>query len=722
MSKLIFAASQAILEQQITGITNVNASSNPSYRSIAITDDGYFYTHGRKFRLYKVTSQGVEGLSLSWSNADGKLQLTDGNTVVASIDAVHTILGDSIITATRDGQDFGKYTITHAQPATSPAGSYGSAATLDTVSIPSITVDAYGHITAATGVSVDATKVKGSAIASDDNNTYSIIGVNGATIQAPKYFATTYLDKTGAIYEQGTSLANKYAAKQYATNSVNGTVLLSDATNSELNAAEGHTAATPLAVKNALTAANQYADSLFSKNDAMLLVGTVDHTGVFKSHNSDLFPSIIDNTTNITALDYKAGYTFKITDSGSLSIGDTGYVVTFTVEPGDVLLCVADKNSNIRGNDFTVIQNNIDGSVVSANALTGVLYGTGTRSISALANPESTKYLRYTVTNNEGALEWVDSSAGWRTFYNGSTSGTAIQNKNIIMTAASGNDTVNPLVITFDNTGTNGTITYTINPKAIIKGAASKLTIKQGDTKFEYDTTDAKTLNVDSILTLASSNSVWTLGHATSGVTADTTAKVRKTKIDSYGHVTYQEEVNAMSNPYALYTATGGTVVNLSYDGSARFGYNFIADTDVTITPTIRNTENGFNYESGSKTAGIDLKFGITHKYRPISILKAPVGNADPVTIDVLATATSNALVLKEGTHVTISKDANDNVEISSSWRPVSVYALNNGALAQGSLDNTSSLVFSNDFLVDNGELAIYWTEIDANGTITYSK
>jgi len=77
------------------------------------------------------------------------------------------------------------------------------------------------------------------------------------------------MDRSGnfrakTIYEDGDKLEDKYAAKQQATDEVTGTVLLSDAINSSLNAVSGKTAATPLAVKNAIDAANRYAEDLFT--------------------------------------------------------------------------------------------------------------------------------------------------------------------------------------------------------------------------------------------------------------------------------------------------------------------------------------------------------------------------------------------------------------------------------------------------------------------------
>lgn len=722
MGKLIFAASSTILEQQYPGVVGSNANA-AGYLSISITDDGYFYTHGQKFRLYKVVNNVVEGLSMQWATGSGNLQLLDGSTELASVAVVGNILGDSIITATRDSNDAKKYTLTHKQPQNLTAASYGANSALNSIAMPTLTVDSYGHVTAISTITIDATKVKAAAL-TNENGYYYLIGTTGTDIQQPKYNSNIKIDKDGnllatAIYENGTLLSNKYAAKQQATDTLTGTVMLSDAIDGTSDAETGHTAATPLAVKNAIEAANTYAKTLFSENDALVFVGTINATGVFQSHNSQILENVIDNTTTINSASfpYKAGYTMKFTQAGTLVLGEAGYQVTFNVEPGDVLLCINDKGNTFSGSDFTVIQNNIDGALTSAALLNGLLYASNSRSVNSLAFPvDGDGYLKFNATSE--VLEWVANSALWRTFYNGSTSGSTISNKNIILKSATNTSTTDPLVITFGTESGQGTITYTINPKAIANSALENLTLVQNSTQFEYNAATAKSLTIGVGLVLSQVSDVWKLDHATH--TQVSTAKLGAITTDTYGHITSFSEVTSLKNPNALYVGVGGTVTTLSYDGSAKVGYNFIAGTDVSITPAYRNADSGMVYSGSDKTAVIDLTIGFTHKYRPVSILKPSA--SDYAETSILTNTSSGTLKLRQGTHVTLTDVSNGVIDIASSWRSVYVYTPGASGLTQGQLGDASSLVFSQDFIVSNDELGLCWTEIDASGNITYVK
>ena len=585
MGKLIFAASSTILEQEFPGVIGSNASAE-GFLSISITDDEYFYTHGQKFTLYKVINNTVEGLGLSWAASSGKLQLTDGNTQLAAISVVGNIIGDSIITATRSSSDEKAYTITHKQPENLVAATYGSNTPLNTAKIPQITVDSYGHITAIQDLTLDATKVKAAALTNEAAD-YYLIGVSSTNVEQPKYSSTIKINKDGKlyaaeIYENGTSLVNKYAAKVEATDVLTGTVKLSDAIDGTQDAETGHTAATPLAVKNAIESANSYAEQLFSENDALIFVGTITASGTFVSHNSAILNNVIDGTTTInsSSFPYKAGYTMKFTQAGNLVLGEPGYQVTYTVEPGDILLCINDKGSTFKGSDFTVIQNNIDGALTSADVLNGILYANNSRNIESLSFPtDGDGYLKFNASSE--TIEWVAKSTLWRTFYQGSTSGSTISNKNIILKTVTGTGTTDPLLISFGTEGANGTITYTINPKAIVSNASEKLKLVQNSTEFEYNSTTEKILNIGSALTLNLNNDTWTLDHATH--TQVSTAKLGKITTDAYGHVTSFAEVTSLPNPNSLYIGVNGEVTDLSYNGSAKVGYNFKAGTDVTI-------------------------------------------------------------------------------------------------------------------------------------------
>lgn len=742
MSKLIYSATSTVLENNLSGVYQTGSqidASLPGYRVIAFTGDGYLYTHGQKFRIYKIVNNVASGLSLGW-DSNGLLNLLDGQVSLSTIAVVGELEGDNIISVARgQNANYKKYTLTHAQPQTSPAGSYGGVTNASSVNVPSITVDAYGHITAASNVSLDATKVKASVIGNNDSNHYSIIGVNGATIQSPQYFANTYIDKDGAIYENNQALSAKYAAKQTANASNTGTVKLSDAIDggavtvndvtTYLDVNNG-TAATPYAVKLAIDEAKSYASGLFASNDALVFIGTINDRGVFTSHNNTLLPGVINNQTTISQIAYKAGYTAKLTNSGDLVIGTDTYAVTFPVEIGDVLVCVSDYNTTVKGSDFTVIQGNLDGTLTSADVLDGILIADNSRSVSSYAYPSSDDKI---LGGTSSGLSWLDYSDIWRTFYANDTNGTTISNKDIIIAAATGNGTTDPLTVSFDTSGTQATIKYTIHPKAIASSTTTSLILKKGSTEFEYDPTEdtdtTLTIGGGINLTETTENQVTTyiLSHPTSAQEAISTAKLGKITTDSYGHITGLTEVTSLKNPNALYIATSnsqGTTVQTSatYDGSEVIGYNFKAGTDVTITAASKTNANGIEYTNGNYAKGIELTFGITHKYRPISIQKKS-GSNYAEAISILSNDSSGTLTLKEGSNITLTNSSGTlTIDAANTWRPVSLYAVNeqHTVVTQGVVTDGSTLIFNQDLVADGGSLGICWTEVDDQGNITY--
>lgn len=725
MSKLIFSSSSSVLEEQFRGI-NGGGSSSPGYYSIAFTGDGYLYTHGCKFRIYKIVNEVAQGLGLSFNNSNGQLMLTDGATQLAAVQVVGTISGDAIITATRASGDAKSYTLTHAAPnnLSYDGVTYGSipvannVATLNAVNLPSIILDAYGHITAASNVTLDVTKVKGTLLTNELDNFY-VLGASGNSIQSPSYIDTIYFNKDGTfkaslIYEGNDKLEDKYAAKQNATNSSVGTVYLSDAIDGTADAESGYTAATPLAVSSAVASANRYAEDLFTQNDALVFIGTITSSGVFKSHNERILPNVVNNTTTITAqtFDYRAGYTMKFTDSGTITLGTGANAVEFTVEPGDVLLAINDKNQVYKGSDFTVIQNNISGGLVSATDLNGIVTGSGTRTLSAFAYPDSgTPVLQY----NNG-LQWAAVNSLWRTIYD--VNSNSIQDKNIVLKTATGNGTQTPLTVTFGTEGSNATITYTLHPAAIVAGAAHNLTITQSSTQFVYAPGTGADLVIGAGLKLTSStsgdNTTYTLNHP-AATNVYSTGVLGTVTTDSYGHVTSITQVTSLQNPESLYIGTASQAYG-SYKGDSKLGLTFSGNTDVTVTPQVFNEVSGMVYDTNKRTASVNFDIAITHRYRPINII-----DTENTTTNVLIDSSATALSLKEGTHITLS-NSSGTVTINAAWREVDLYTVTQNTLAQGTLADTSALIFGSDFLADSNGLGICWTEIDTNGNITYVK
>ena len=68
MSKLIYSPTSSLMEGTYAGIKNTDQAVNPVYRAIAFTGDGYLYTHGKKFRLFNVANDVIEGLSFQVEN------------------------------------------------------------------------------------------------------------------------------------------------------------------------------------------------------------------------------------------------------------------------------------------------------------------------------------------------------------------------------------------------------------------------------------------------------------------------------------------------------------------------------------------------------------------------------------------------------------------------------------------------------------------------------
>ena len=91
MGKLIFADSVANLKSKLP---NWNVSTDPSYYSIAFTEDGYLLTHGKQFALTIIGDNTADAVKLALSNDKSQLLLT-GNNMEGSIVKlpVYSILG-----------------------------------------------------------------------------------------------------------------------------------------------------------------------------------------------------------------------------------------------------------------------------------------------------------------------------------------------------------------------------------------------------------------------------------------------------------------------------------------------------------------------------------------------------------------------------------------------------------------------------------------------------
>jgi hypothetical protein len=132
----------------------------------------------------------------------------------------------------------------------------------------------------------------------------------------------------------------------------------------------------------------------------MVFCGTLKADGTITSHNPTILPSVIDNASNITYLDYKVGWTFRFVEAGTFNGED--------IEVGDMLIAVHAKGSEFDIEDWTVIQTNISGALTSTSNLNGILYANSSRVVNSL--PFSAGILKYNGTN----LEFVNPNTTWR--------------------------------------------------------------------------------------------------------------------------------------------------------------------------------------------------------------------------------------------------------------------------------------------------------------------
>jgi len=219
----------------------------------------------------------------------------------------------------------------------------------------------------------------------------------------------------------------------------------------------------------------------------MVFIGTLAHTGVITSHNSDVVPGVTDNTTTLDELDYKVGWTLRFTSAGTYQGED--------VEAGDMIIAVREKGAQFSINDWTIIQTNISGALTATTNLNGLLYASGSRVVNALAL--SNGILKY----DGSTLAFVNPNTTWRDIQVNDTSiGT-----NILNLVSGTNVTVSAV---------DGRVSISTNTADIIS-SSSYLNIKQGQVKFRYKPNAEATLTIGNLLSLTVSNKQYTLSHAT---------------------------------------------------------------------------------------------------------------------------------------------------------------------------------------------------------------
>lgn len=683
MSKLIYSPTATLIEGTYNGIKNIDQAANPVFFSVAFTGDGYLYTHGRKFRLFSVTDNVVEGLSFSILNGTAGFYIDGASVGTGTV--IQQINGDGIIEASTSN---GITNLSHATTLTASQiqGTYGS-----TTQIPIIQVDACGHITyISNSTTIDVSQLR--AESTTTTGYYYPIGVTDNTLQNPVYHSNLFFDGAGNIYANNifigaNALSTLFApishTSVYADDSTYGHVQLSDNANGDQDV-NSHIAATPKAVSSGIAAANQYSEDLFAAQDAMVFCGTLKADGTITSHNPTILPSVIDNASNITYLDYKVGWTFRFVQGGTFNGED--------IEVGDMLIAVHKKDQDFNINDWTVIQTNISGALTASQNLNGLLYANNSRVVNSLAL--SSGILKFDGTT----LSFVNPNTTWRDVQVDSTSiGTTKLN------LISGN------AITISNN--EGDVTIAVNSANIIQTSAS-LTLEKDLTKFVYKPSAAANLLIGNHLSLyKNQEDKYVLDHAAGTVF---TNKLGSITTDAYGHVVAINEIDAISNPYNLVIKVNSDNL-LQYSGGAEEVLIFSNGTDISFT-----TSSGQNGES-------IITPEITHKYRSVQFYPTLQSQE---AVPLLANNVNNILTLIGGDNVSLSNvnslgedlpTGTLMINAEDTWRNVEAFRFQSNVLSRVSI-GSNQLNFGDDFLMSNNELGITWTEIDEDGRVTYVK
>lgn len=697
MSKLIHSIS---LDAFKTAFKDWNSTSSTVYRTVAFTDDGYLYTHGKVFKMSDVTGgEGDVGLTAFSRNG-----LTINITVSGSSRNLGlpqlTTTTDDILGITNPSTGLEGYSIVHK---TSLDAGGTSLPTISEYVLTSYGVkyDKYGHIT---GTVTDTPTHIDYVNQTLDNTTttaqYLLFGSSATTTTGASKFSTkiSAIASSGtlraSVFEEGgTTLENKYAPKSlattYATSSQYGLVLLSDST-ANPSGARSHVAATPKAVMDALTSAKSYADGILAANDAMVFKGTLGTDGTI---------------TTLPTSGYSAGWTYRVVTAGTYA----GKVC----EIGDLVIAVKDFNTSTSNDDWTVAQTNIDGAVTATNTLGAnqLILGNGVKTVKSLANGSNGQVLKIV----DGIPAWGDSANVFReikvdgTSYLGSSVSTALNLKggdNVSLVKGSGGD------LTISVTGV-------LTDTHVLKFSNNASNI----TSYDPSTADFEIRAVKGLTFTTSTSTILELGHINS-ITSRSTAALGKISYDVFGHITGFTEVNSLKNPEAFkISISGGTTegTNLyTYDGSAAKSLNITAGSNIAFSPSagilnISATDTKYKLIMGSSSSATSSVTAITEN----------------PWIRLLTTANVNSgtFQIKGSGAASVATDAAGNIIISSTntWRPVNAWNLSEMNNAGDSIDTvlpgttgTNALSFSSTFAYSNNMLDIVWAEVDESGTVTY--
>lgn len=688
MSKLIHASSLQAFKDKYTDWEQV---TSPVYRAISFTGDGYIITHGKAMKTSVEGSTNPWGLALNLVAQDLTVTVA-GESKTVKLPVIGVANGTAT-TATLSAD--GKITVNHNNVGT--AGKYGPSADADdTISIPEITTNDQGHVSAVTNRTATLNRVKRTA----SSGSGALLFAAASAGTGETYFNTAITVNGGNLSatnftEGGVLLSAKYADIAHksvkGTLSVLGHVTLSDSTSTSVYA-DG-VAATPKAVGDALKAAKAYADGILGANDAMVFKGTVGTGGTL---------------TNLPVKGYSVGWTYRV-----VSVGNYAGV---GCEVGDLIIAIVGSNgteTSVTNSHWTVAQTNIDGAVTADALLAAsqlVIGKGGVKGVQTLAAGVVGQVLKI---NSSGVPSW-DSDTNTDTWRSINVNGSQLLNSSassgpLNFAAASGSG------ITVS--GASGTVTIGSS-----FGALGIFNGSDANALGSYSPTSALSLAFGGGLQAGITGDKINVSHINK-ITAQTTNKLGSIKFDANGHITGFTEVTSLKNPYAVSFGVGSSLT--SYDGSGAVSFKIAAGT------TSGTGSSDFSLAASHAGDVVTITPTYTKKYRSVGFY---ANNTTGTVTSAHADTNFDQLKLKPGNaNVTLGWDATAKAMTISTvdtntWRKVTACKL--GSTTAGQMLSTSigtdDLEFSSDFAWsgDNSasaKLHMVWTEVAEDGTITYA-
>ena len=326
MAKLIHAASLGGFQKAYTGWNSSNADV---YTSLAFTDDGYLCTHGIVFRIMRADQNFPYAVTLTGTNGILKVDVGGASNTIQ--------LSGAGLTA---GGTASTLTLDHTEIFTLPNSNVGATGT-STITVPVISTDVYGHITALSSVTPHVDYVLQPATATD--SAYNIL-LSDSDGTSQIYYSTigtkplTYNPSSGVLSTPALSVGgdtlDTIIRGSKATASSFGVVKLVDnfdTTQANNSGATNSIAASQLAIYNAYKSAIDYADSKITA--AVSFKGTLGTGGTI---------------TALPTSGYTIGDEYKVITDGTYA-GNT-------CEVGDMIIAVKSFSGTTDNSDWSVIK------------------------------------------------------------------------------------------------------------------------------------------------------------------------------------------------------------------------------------------------------------------------------------------------------------------------------------------------------------------------------